>query len=125
MDPQLGIFLSVDPVTAYQKPIEQFNRYRHANGNPYRFTDPDGRTAVCGQSSCSIDCSRALTCAADYLYVGTVYAGRLLRNTVESSSAIAQKSESSERDASPLPGGLVGSQDSGRRQQGGESIMVL
>jgi len=44
MDPQLGMFLSVDPVTAYQKPVEQFNRYRYANGNPYKFTDPDGRS---------------------------------------------------------------------------------
>ncbi|HYQ49388.1 MAG TPA: RHS repeat-associated core domain-containing protein [Pseudomonas sp.] len=43
MDPQLGMFLSVDPVTAYEQPVEQFNRYRYANGNPYRFTDPDGR----------------------------------------------------------------------------------
>jgi len=43
MDPQLGIFLSVDPVTAYGNPISQFNRYRYANSNPYRFTDPDGR----------------------------------------------------------------------------------
>ncbi|MCM2524079.1 hypothetical protein NDN64_05830 [Stenotrophomonas maltophilia] len=33
----------MDPVTAYQKPVEQFNRYRYANGNPYKFTDPDGR----------------------------------------------------------------------------------
>jgi len=33
MDPQLGMFLSVDPVTAYQKPVDQFNRYRYANGN--------------------------------------------------------------------------------------------
>jgi len=46
MDPQLGVFLSVDPVTAYQKPVEQFNRYRYANGNPYKFTDPDGRNAT-------------------------------------------------------------------------------
>lgn len=43
MDPQLGAFLSVDPVTAYQKPVEQFNRYRYANSSPYKFTDPDGR----------------------------------------------------------------------------------
>lgn len=42
-DPQLGVFLSVDPVTAYQKPIVNFNRYRYANSNPYRFIDPDGR----------------------------------------------------------------------------------
>lgn len=46
MDPQLGAFLSVDPVTAYQKPVDQFNRYRYANGNPYKFTDPDGRQSL-------------------------------------------------------------------------------
>lgn len=43
MDPQLGLFLSVDPVTAYEQPVGQFNRYRYANGNPYKFKDPDGR----------------------------------------------------------------------------------
>ena len=46
MDPHLGVFLSVDPVTAYEQPLGHFNRYRYANGNPYRFTDPDGRDAV-------------------------------------------------------------------------------
>ncbi|MFL9582643.1 RHS repeat-associated core domain-containing protein [Stenotrophomonas sp. AB1(2024)] len=46
MDPQLGMFLSVDPVTAYEQPLGQFNRYRYGNGNPYKFTDPDGRQAV-------------------------------------------------------------------------------
>ena len=43
MDPQLGVFLSVDPVTAYEQPVVQFNRYRYAAGNPYRYFDPDGR----------------------------------------------------------------------------------
>jgi RHS repeat-associated protein len=42
MDPQLGVFLSVDPVTAYEQPVGQFNRYRYANGNPYTYVDPDG-----------------------------------------------------------------------------------
>lgn len=46
MDPQLGIFLSTDPVSAREQPVAQFNRYRYANGNPYRFTDPDGRQAA-------------------------------------------------------------------------------
>ncbi|MDV3468126.1 Ig-like domain-containing protein [Stenotrophomonas sp. C3(2023)] len=49
MDPQLGVFLSVDPVTAYESPIGMFNRYRYASGNPYRYTDPDGR---CDTSFC-------------------------------------------------------------------------
>lgn len=43
MDPELGMFLSVDPVTAYEQPVGQFNRYRYAQGNPYKFIDPDGR----------------------------------------------------------------------------------
>jgi RHS repeat-associated protein len=45
-DPQIGMFLSVDPVSAYGHPVAQFNRYRYANSNPLRFSDPDGRCAV-------------------------------------------------------------------------------
>ncbi|WP_187775684.1 RHS repeat-associated core domain-containing protein [Luteimonas suaedae] len=62
-DPQLGVFLSVDPVTAHSNPISQFHRYRYANNNPYRFIDPDGRQSVgemidagaegCGPVSCA------------------------------------------------------------------------
>lgn len=39
----LGIFLSVDPVTAYSDPVRFFNRYKYASNNPYSFKDPDGR----------------------------------------------------------------------------------
>lgn len=42
-DPQLGLFLSVDPVSPNNRPGSAFNRYRYAAGNPYRFVDPDGR----------------------------------------------------------------------------------
>ena len=45
-DPQIGRFLSVDPVTAYDKPLTNSNRYAYANNNPYSFTDPDGRQSV-------------------------------------------------------------------------------
>ncbi|WP_236621733.1 RHS repeat-associated core domain-containing protein, partial [Luteimonas huabeiensis] len=47
-DPGIGLFLSVDPVTAYDQPLVTFNRYRYANSNPYKFTDPDGRFGVVG-----------------------------------------------------------------------------
>lgn len=36
-------FLSVDPVKADSKQGGNFNRYRYANNNPYKFVDPDGR----------------------------------------------------------------------------------
>jgi len=42
----IGTFLSVDPVTAYEKPITNFNRYVYGLNNPYKFTDPDGRQTV-------------------------------------------------------------------------------
>ncbi|MBD8644705.1 hypothetical protein IFT63_14080 [Stenotrophomonas sp. CFBP 13724] len=56
MDPVLGVFLSVDPVTAYGSPVVQFNRYRYGNGNPFNFTDPDGRKGkACGKdTSCRL-----------------------------------------------------------------------
>ncbi|MBN6112941.1 RHS repeat-associated core domain-containing protein [Xanthomonas bonasiae] len=44
-DSKIGIFLSADPVTAYDDQVDGFNGYRYANGNPYRFVDPDGRQA--------------------------------------------------------------------------------
>lgn len=56
-DPQIGRFLSVDPVTAYSNPVGAFNRYWYANNNPYRFKDPDGRkcTTTDGKDSCTFD----------------------------------------------------------------------
>jgi len=52
MDPQLGVFLSVDPVTAYAKPLEQFNRYRlpNAGGNIQRNDDASGGSRESGPS---------------------------------------------------------------------------
>jgi RHS repeat-associated protein len=44
-DPQVGRFLSVDPVTA-DSSGGNFNRYWYANNNPYKFTDPDGRLPI-------------------------------------------------------------------------------
>lgn len=44
-EPGIGRFLSVDPVTINSGTGGNFNRYRYANNNPYKFTDPDGRLA--------------------------------------------------------------------------------
>lgn len=42
-DPQIGMFLSVDPVAVDTSSAENFCRYCYAGNNPYTFTDPDGR----------------------------------------------------------------------------------
>lgn len=42
-DPQVGRFLSIDPIAANGSTGENFNRYSYANNNPFRFSDPDGR----------------------------------------------------------------------------------
>lgn len=46
-DPELGRTLSRDPVTAFSSgDMRHFNGYAYAFNNPYRFTDPDGRSPV-------------------------------------------------------------------------------
>ncbi len=45
-EPEIGRFLSVDPVTFKESNIFSFNRYAYANNNPYKYTDPDGRIPI-------------------------------------------------------------------------------
>jgi RHS repeat-associated protein len=44
-DPVAGRFLSIDPVTTDVNTGDSFNRYDYANNNPYKYIDPDGRSA--------------------------------------------------------------------------------
>jgi RHS repeat-associated protein len=83
MDPQLGMFLSVDPVTAYQMPVDQFNRYRYANGNPYKFTDPDGRAVTCDERRCSGEVNTIADALALPVILTVAYGGRLLSNAID------------------------------------------
>ncbi|MFO3797714.1 MAG: RHS repeat domain-containing protein, partial [Anaerolineales bacterium] len=45
-DSEVGVFLSVDPVSPNANTGHNFNRYRYANSNPYAFVDPDGRLSM-------------------------------------------------------------------------------
>lgn len=45
-DPVIGRFYSNDPVGFNGNNPMTFNRYAYANNNPYKYTDPDGRTAI-------------------------------------------------------------------------------
>jgi uncharacterized protein RhaS with RHS repeats len=51
-DPQVGRFLSVDPVPSGSSSGDNFGRYWYANDNPIRFTDPDGRCPPDSEEFC-------------------------------------------------------------------------
>ncbi|MGR6872725.1 RHS repeat domain-containing protein [Pseudomonas sp. HK3] len=44
-NPELGRFLSIDPVGYEDGNTHSFNRYSYANNNPYKYVDPDGQIA--------------------------------------------------------------------------------
>ena len=50
-DPAVGRFLSTDPMAVDGATAGNFNRYNYAANNPYRYTDPDGRTAIVGAAA--------------------------------------------------------------------------
>lgn len=43
-DPLIGRFYANDPIGF--RDVHSFNRYAYGNNNPYKYTDPDGRTAI-------------------------------------------------------------------------------
>ncbi|HMB57997.1 MAG TPA: RHS repeat-associated core domain-containing protein [Arenimonas sp.] len=63
-DPQIGRFLSVDPVAADPNSGANFDSYWYANNNPFSFTDPDGReTKGAGSKTDSgKDCGTIIEC---------------------------------------------------------------
>ena len=43
-DPQIGRVIGADPMAVDTTTAWNFNRYNYAANNPYKFTDPDGRS---------------------------------------------------------------------------------
>ncbi|HET6725246.1 MAG TPA: RHS repeat-associated core domain-containing protein [Gammaproteobacteria bacterium] len=60
-DPKIGRFLSPDPVTFSPHSHAYFNRYWYAKGNPYRYTDPDGRNFTMGLAGLLYEAYSAVT----------------------------------------------------------------
>ncbi|MFC3654570.1 RHS repeat-associated core domain-containing protein [Xanthomonas hyacinthi] len=128
-DQSIGRFLSSDPISAISADAS-FNRYRYANNNPYKFTDPDGRNAVV------LEAVIPLAIFATVYYVGTTpeqreqVAAKLDRVTKEVVKEIFHKSESvadnggnSGNAPSPdLPTGLVGESPRATGKNGGEAV---
>jgi RHS repeat-associated protein len=88
-DPDVGRLLSVDPVGVDTTTAGNFNRYKYANGNPYRFVDPDGRFEACPGAS-------SRTCVQS--------SGTPLAHSVETNGEINQALNASTQDYSTAAG---------------------
>ncbi len=121
-DPEIGLFLSSDPVTAYGGLIGQFHRSRYANSNPYSFTDPDGRQSharcggspanarICAEIAEEIGTSGASGAAEAGSAVTLRGAAAQAPTIIEFFENLIQTNESAEpsAEAPPLPEDLVG-----------------
>lgn len=47
-NPATGRFISPDPISPTPENVFNIGRYTYANDNPYKFTDPDGRSVLLG-----------------------------------------------------------------------------
>ncbi|WIH04918.1 RHS repeat-associated core domain-containing protein [Xanthomonas translucens pv. graminis] len=67
-DSSIGRLLSVDPISAYEKPLANFNRYYYANNNPYRFVDYDGRLSIATGASGNASALGGITASTQWVY---------------------------------------------------------
>lgn len=80
-DPEVGQFLSPDPVVPAPGNVFNFGRYVYANDNPVRFIDLDGRSVTCDDSSCTISAGdSAAEFVADWITVGVIAATQATTN---------------------------------------------
>lgn len=82
-DPSIGRFLSTDPVGISSGVDRGLNRYWYGNNNPYRYTDPDGRTVSCVQNTCIAESHSAFEYVVDMATLGSLYTKRLIENALQ------------------------------------------
>jgi RHS repeat-associated protein len=129
--PDVGRFLSVDPVAVDPNTGLNFNRYAYARNNTFKFIDPDGRSVTCSENSCTIDSHSILEAVVDHATVSVIYASRLVSNAIANSQSQSQgptsQSESSDKTsdgvaAPALPKGLVGDSPQATAKNGGTAV---
>jgi hypothetical protein len=60
-DPNIGRFLSVDPVFEFPTNTQSLNPYSYVLNNPLSMTDPTGYLVTCGSNQQDINCGQAVS----------------------------------------------------------------
>ena len=103
-DPEVGRFLSVDPVGVDVATGANFNRYWYGNNNPYTYTDPDGR-AACIAAPPAPACFAAIAAVARAIVSRAAPRPGVIIVTSESSQDSDEPGERQSTDvAGPRPG---------------------
>ena len=114
-DPEVGQFLSVDPVGVDVATGANFNRYWYANNNPHNLVDPDGRAAACAIPGIMQVCMAAVAKAAALLGGATatkITTGAAVATGVVAVGAIVVQSESGPGDSESAAGGSASGENS-------------
>ena len=77
-DPELGRFVSVDPVAFTEANTMSFNRYLYVNNNPYKYVDPDGEFL---NFAAKFILDGAINVALNYVTTGEMNIGGALKET--------------------------------------------
>ena len=82
-DPVIGRFYSNDPVGFTADKPMMFNRYAYANNNPYKYTDPDGRTPALACIPAAAACGTAAAGAVEAIGAVVIGAANIIGNIVQ------------------------------------------
>jgi len=79
-DPVAGRFTGIDPVGFDAGNVHSFNRYAYANGNPYKFVDPDGNSPV---HAAKFLADVGLNLTLNYMTTGQFQTGAAFKEAIE------------------------------------------
>jgi len=126
-DPDVGRFVSADPVGPKPGDIFSFNRQAYTNNNPINRIDPDGRV-TCDKNSCTLEDKTIAGRAIELIYVGGIITGRLLQNAIAGNQPNMQQTQDASGSdgnvpvAPALPTGIIGDSPRATSKNEGKAI---
>lgn len=114
-DTMIGRFVGIDPVGFDPSNTQSFNRYAYANNNPYKFVDPDGRSARAVVMFIPV----LYEVARKAIYAGSAaitawFANKALGDNADSSGAAPNTQSNGTSNVPPVPSDYVGDQSDPR-----------